>query len=92
MGAWIEILKSRVEVTVEDVAPHVGAWIEIPHKQFRFQNINVAPHVGAWIEILNVRVTKTILLSHPTWVRGLKLSIKSLVIRHSGRTPRGCVD
>ena len=34
----------------------------------------VAPHVGAWIETLSLlQVLLTSLVSHPMWVRGLKL-------------------
>ena len=33
----------------------------------------VAPYMGAWIEISSPKsLTKSIKLSHPTWVRGLK--------------------
>ena len=32
----------------------------------------VAPYVGAWIETLTISRSKTIILSHPMWVRGLK--------------------
>ena len=28
-GAWIEILKARIEKAHEQVAPYTGAWIEI---------------------------------------------------------------
>ncbi len=33
----------------------------------------VAPLVGAWIETLIMMMTYLFLLSHPSWVRGLKL-------------------
>ena len=32
----------------------------------------VAPLVGAWIETLSSRLLEVIILSHPSWVRGLK--------------------
>ena len=35
----------------------------------------VAPHVGAWIEISFVFSVCAIILSHPTWVRGLKFPL-----------------
>ena len=34
----------------------------------------VAPHVGAWIEILLLSMAPELSGSHPTWVRGLKLT------------------
>ena len=33
----------------------------------------VAPYVGAWIETCNQSISSLIAVSHPTWVRGLKL-------------------
>ena len=33
----------------------------------------VAPYVGAWIETLLIGVRMELIMSHPTWVRGLKL-------------------
>ena len=33
----------------------------------------VAPYVGAWIETKSFIATSAFALSHPTWVRGLKL-------------------
>ena len=37
------------------------------------QVIDVAPYVGAWIETLSVTASSNLLVSHPMWVRGLKL-------------------
>ena len=34
---------------------------------------SVAPYVGAWIETVQKSVPRHSALSHPTWVRGLKL-------------------
>ena len=36
--------------------------------------MTVAPYVGAWIETKTVKTLKMIKSSHPTWVRGLKLT------------------
>ena len=36
----------------------------------------VAPYVGAWIETREAQWNQTNALSHPTWVRGLKLNDK----------------
>ena len=41
---------------------------------------DVAPHVGAWIEILRAANALQQWLSHPTWVRGLKLLIYGTVV------------
>ena len=55
------------------VAPRVGAWIETSIQNFNLPPESVAPRVGAWIEtwFSNQKVAR--LLSHPVWVRGLKL-------------------
>ena len=55
------------------VAPYVGAWIETILEEARRISAWVAPYVGAWIET-NERLQKRPKnVSHPTWVRGLKL-------------------
>ena len=41
---------------------------------------HVAPHVGAWIEIIKSNVNGATSVSHPTWVRGLKLYSHILVL------------
>ena len=77
---WVRGLKCRRRCCLPpltDVAPHVGAWIEMLSETPSRKAAGVAPHVGAWIEILKVRVTNIILLSHPTWVRGLKSQKKA---------------
>ena len=55
-----------------DVAPHMGAWIEIVSVGSGVIGSAVAPHMGAWIEIYDVFAKKSMIPSHPTWVRGLK--------------------
>ena len=55
------------------VAPYVGAWIETICNPIFEEQINVAPYVGAWIETLTLAFSAKSFLSHPTWVRGLKL-------------------
>ena len=50
----------------------MGAWIEIAYIAGAQSLANVAPHVGAWIEIIKVSTNKHWIVSHPTWVRGLK--------------------
>ena len=55
------------------VAPYVGAWIETVTNSFACIGAKVAPYVGAWIETAHGICFTTTFLSHPTWVRGLKL-------------------
>ena len=56
------------------VAPRVGAWIETVKCIARNSFIQVAPRVGAWIEtIKEFYKFKKETMSHPVWVRGLKL-------------------
>ena len=55
------------------VAPYVGAWIEtLWTVEVMLQN-PVAPYVGAWIETNFTAAEGSVVKSHPTWVRGLKL-------------------
>ena len=54
------------------VAPYVGAWIETAQTFAAIEAGKVAPYVGAWIETEILSGKRLILLSHPTWVRGLK--------------------
>ena len=56
------------------VAPYVGAWIETNELANMFAAKYVAPYVGAWIETHNETHKKSPEVSHPMWVRGLKLS------------------
>ena len=55
------------------VAPRVGAWIETVVTLKLFVNQLVAPRVGAWIETWRNARRWARSLSHPVWVRGLKL-------------------
>ena len=52
----------------------MGAWIETTAHFTQVRDISVAPHVGAWIETTYYVLCKGDFMSHPTWVRGLKLS------------------
>ena len=72
MGAWIEINYGNGSSGLSSVAPHVGAWIEIAITIPIIVDFVVAPHVGAWIEIYAATNHFDSVLSHPTWVRGLK--------------------
>ena len=75
------------------VAPYVGAWIETDTKALYDFNGAVAPYVGAWIETSsNPPVSTQTNVSHPTWVRGLKLLMLMQSYLYISRTLRGCVD
>ena len=56
-----------------EVAPYVGAWIETGVKGMVYVSKYVAPYVGAWIETFSPSFFTCANLSHPMWVRGLKL-------------------
>ncbi len=55
-------------------------WLYLAKKLFLHRDIQpfaeyaVAPFVGAWIETRNVRSLPQLAWSHPSWVRGLKLT------------------
>ena len=59
-----------------NVAPHVGAWIETNFIIKIAIWFDVAPHVGAWIETSEPWASALFEMSHPMWVRGLKLLIR----------------
>ena len=76
-GAWIETrpLDGQLPAAGQHVAPHAGAWIETRRYARRPPGRPVAPHAGAWIETPFVHVFLARLgMSHPTRVRGLKLT------------------
>ena len=54
------------------VTPYVGVWIEtFITNRYTGKRI-VTPYVGVWIETIVIRNGRSIWLSHPTWVCGLK--------------------
>ena len=53
----------------------MGAWIETLRLSVDFAKSIVAPHVGAWIETHIILRSASARMSHPTWVRGLKLAL-----------------
>ena len=73
VGAWIETPNLEEKSMESDVAPHVGAWIETICKARGNKSFKVAPHVGAWIETHRHSGIFSYHVSHPMWVRGLKL-------------------
>ena len=92
VGAWIETQCHTTTPHGQTVAPRVGAWIETPKVLITRTPHAVAPRVGAWIETLDRREHGAKYLSHPVWVRGLKLSDEVWANNNSRRTPCGCVD
>ena len=58
----------------------MGAWIETTLALNGFFPLSVAPYMGAWIETKFVSLCiSDVMMSHPTWVRGLKLRDSSIV-------------
>ena len=88
----LKFIRRKTNQSAVTVAPHTGAWIEIVKCVSTFKNIPVAPHTGAWIEIFGQRHLVLDILSHPTRVRGLKLSSAEGAKATLCRTPHGCVD
>ena len=82
VGAWIETWWLVCLSVAVAVAPYVGAWIETPRIWPERPCKSVAPYVGAWIETWWRRRRAAALGSHPTWVRGLKLSQSIELILH----------
>ena len=73
VGAWIETRCSWCIEYRPSVAPYVGAWIETSETLSVHKGLTVAPYVGAWIETFPWESQQCGSLSHPMWVRGLKL-------------------
>ena len=55
----------------------MGAWIETTSFLLASMAKSVAPLVGAWIETVGMQTQYRCEVSHPSWVRGLKLSCNS---------------
>ena len=92
---WVRGLKLPLLLLLllsRNVAPRVGAWIETFASAAIVSRLDVAPRVGAWIETRLLDLTKHKKMSHPVWVRGLKLREKRQREASSSRTPCGCVD
>ena len=66
--------KFNVGEKVSTVAPYMGAWIETDIDVELIQQLTVAHYMGAWIETqVSHQPAQGFALSHPIWVRGLKL-------------------
>ena len=92
VGAWIETVDHQARPPPFVVAPYVGAWIETNDQFQHEKSLSVAPYVGAWIETLLGARGVPAILSHPTWVRGLKQTRCEGPAPSVCRTLRGCVD
>ena len=75
MGAWIETASDAIAEEGGIVAPCMGAWIETPTLSILAESPDVAPCMGAWIETWVFSGIAATFLSHPVWVRGLKLTV-----------------
>ena len=73
MGAWIETSVPWAQAMGVDVAPFMGAWIETNRRGRRRSSMPVAPFMGAWIETRLFLSASSLILSLPSWERGLKL-------------------
>ena len=58
----------------------MGAWIETKTAGDILRNVFVAPLVGAWIETMQLIILLNLHVSHPSWVRGLKLSFTRFLL------------
>ena len=70
----------------------MGVWIETGGRADAVSVKSVTPYVGVWIETGNPVSGCIPLLSHPTWVCGLKRSMERDDLLSLGHTLRGCVD
>ena len=80
VGVWIETPHCLHHHHKESVTPFVGVWIETYKNEQGFICYSVTPFVGVWIEILSIPVRcLSPIMSHPSWVCGLKLGGYGLV-------------
>ena len=74
--SWVCGLKQKWEVQGcrgYCVTPFVGVWIETSLVCLASPSWCVTPFVGVWIETLGATKSSMWVLSHPSWVCGLKL-------------------
>ena len=70
----------------------MGVWIETKVTDGNMQEYVVTPFVGVWIETCKRRHTSVVLMSHPSWVCGLKQYVVKYGKIDECHTLRGCVD
>ena len=87
VGAWIETYLWQMKIQPLLVAPYVGAWIETCLARVLRPGRRVAPYVGAWIETPVSSSPYLCAVSHPTWVRGLKLRLVFILLIHEMSHP-----
>ena len=92
VGVWIETASSIAARAWAIVTPCVGVWIETRTRSKSPRFYDVTPCVGVWIETFLKLMLRTVLLSHPAWVCGLKLGGIIAAGASLGHTLRGCVD
>ena len=63
--------------TITGVTPFVGVWIETLLSRPHTRCMRVTPFVGVWIETENTARLYDNVLSHPSWVCGLKPLVRS---------------
>ena len=69
------------------VTPFVGVWIETLSGMYKSEGALVTPFVGVWIETPFTGTYDFNILSHPSWVCGLKLAKQVLLWLVLGVTP-----
>ena len=74
------------------VTPFVGVWIETLFLFYDKLMYTVTPFVGVWIETSAKANDLRAAGSHPSWVCGLKLLLRSILALMICHTLRGCVD
>ena len=72
MGVWIETASYLQYHLQPGVTPFVGVWIETFLPEPIMELIRVTPFVGVWIETIIYLLIPGDILSHPSWVCGLK--------------------
>ena len=92
VGARIEISYCVSLKQSACVAPLVGARIEIGVINYSSHSPLVAPLVGARIEISKDFKSACHYASLPSWERGLKSHVSTVVATRLRRSPRGSAD
>ena len=92
VGVWIETRLECYHRRRQSVTPFVGVWIETQLDKKTWRQQIVTPFVGVWIETTESPSCCYLVLSHPSWVCGLKRNIPYRVDGAGSHTLRGCVD